>query len=68
MPLWFMCQTSQKIMQKFFKSTFFISKQKNCAITKRFIEGIVIKICVADAKKHVLPSLAKPDRPFVPFW
>ena len=43
------------------------SFKKNCASTKRLIEGIVIKICVADARKQVFPSFDKPDGPFVPF-
>ena len=41
--------------------------KNNYAGTKRFIEGIVIRICVADARKHVFPSLDKPEGPFVSF-
>ena len=40
--------------------------KKNCACTKRLIEKIVIRICIADARKHVFPSLLKPEG-FVPF-
>ena len=50
----------KKIFYKFFRSTLHFS-QKKYASTKRFIEGIVMSICVADARKHVFPSFDKPE-------